>query len=401
MNLIYSLPERFICNKRILTCILIIISSIDLSGQSFDNQSHWQGRELFKNKGCILCHSIRGQGGTEGPDLSESKFYGTRLELAALMWNHIPEMLNKMHESDIRYPEITSAEMMNIIDYLCFMRYKGEKGSEFTGRKLLKSKGCIFCHKFGTEGGDIGPNISEKKEYISPIMLVEAMWNHGPKMKAIFRKNNIDRPNFEGNDIINIAEAIKSYMSPTKIIPGSFAVGDPQRGKELTEKKGCMYCHSFRGTGGESGPDFDDVDMNYSVIEIAGKMWNHEPNMWDAANEKGIAFPVFESGEMADVVAYIYELKLTDKPGNGDRGLETLTQQGCLKCHSINGKGGDIATDLAEMDVINSPLDMVSAMWNHAPDMKEEIIENKRDWPKLNAEEMSNIFTYLNTFSAK
>ena len=51
------------------------------------------------------------------------------------------------------------------------------------------------------------------------------------------------------------------------------------------------------------------------------------------------------------------------------------------------------------MDLIDSPLDMVTAMWNHAPSMKAEIIVNDRDWPELNGEEMANIYAYLNSLS--
>ena len=145
--------------------------------------------------------------------------------------------------------------------------------------------------------------------------------------------------------------------------------------------------------------DFDEVDINYSVIEIAGKMWNHEPDMWDASNEQGLTFPVFKSGEMADVVAYIYELKLIDPPGNINLGSEIVVKRGCLTCHSINNKGADIASDLTDIDLIDSPLDMVTAMWNHAPSMNEEIIVKEIDWPELNSEDVANIFAYLNSLS--
>lgn len=401
MNISNKIREYYLL--RIFTIFFVVTNVFFVFGQQQNSfkKSPWAGREVFKDKGCILCHAIKGQGGDEGPDLGESKFYGTYLELAALMWNHVPEMLEKMKESSYEFPEFNNTdEMENLIAYLCYMRFQGVPGREFTGRKLLKSKNCISCHKFGGVGGDIGPDISFKKEFISPIMLVEAMWNHGPNMMKTFEENNIERPSFYGNDIIHIAKAIMSYMTPTKVVVGSLEQGDPENGKILAKEKGCMHCHSFRGSGGTLGPDFDDVELDYSVIEIAGKMWNHEPEMWEAMQKEGIAFPVFSKGEMADVIAYLYELKLKDASGNVEKGSEIISQRGCLSCHSLNNRGADIASDFAELSSMNSPLEMIIAMWNHAPVMREEHREKGLDWPEFSGKDMENLYAYLSSLSS-
>ncbi|NIT61884.1 MAG: c-type cytochrome, partial [Aliifodinibius sp.] len=117
-----------------------------------------------------------GKGGKGGPDLGEQKFYGTYLELASLMWNHFPKMFEKMQETGYQFPEFTEEEMSQLIAYISFIRYMGEPGNEYKGKKLLKSKGCMSCHKFGGAGEDIGPDISAKEEYLSPISLLETMW---------------------------------------------------------------------------------------------------------------------------------------------------------------------------------------------------------------------------------
>ncbi|NIT61885.1 MAG: c-type cytochrome, partial [Aliifodinibius sp.] len=44
-------------------------------------------------------------------------------------------------------------------------------------------------------------------------------------------------------------------MSPTKVPVGSFELGDPVKGKKLSEEKGCLHCHSIGGEGGTLGPD--------------------------------------------------------------------------------------------------------------------------------------------------
>lgn len=366
---------------------------------SSSKDSPWKGREVFREKGCIECHSVYGKGGKGGPDLGKQKFYGTYLELAALMWNHFPKMFQKMQKTGYEFKDFTREEMAQLIDYIAFIRYMGEPGNEYAGRKLLKSKGCISCHKFGGEGGDIGPDISQKKEYISPLAIVEFMWNHGPDMGELFKENNIKRPEFKDNEIVDIAVAIRSYMVATTVPVGSFELGDPVKGKKLAEGKGCLRCHSHGGVGGTLGPDFDEMDLNYSVTQIAGKMWNHGPKMWDTMEKEGISFPVFENGEMADVIAYLYELKLKDAPGNAEKGSQIVKDQGCLTCHSLQGKGGEISGDLATLGDLDSPLSMITAMWNHAPAMEEKHLEKNLKWPELNARDMADLYAFLRQLS--
>ena len=201
-------------------------------------QSPWEGREIFHKKGCIQCHAVNGRGGEDGPDLGIEKFYGTYLELAALMWNHFPKMFEKMQKTDFQFPELDREEMKQLIAYLSYMRYIGEStGRESKGRKILKNKGCVLCHEFGGLGGDIGPDITAKKEYLTPMMLAESMWNHGPNMMEIFQDHNIERPEFEDDEIVDLATGIRSYMRPTKVPLNSHYLGDPVQGKKIAEKK--------------------------------------------------------------------------------------------------------------------------------------------------------------------
>ncbi len=375
--------------------LLLICLSSFYAQQSFSEQSHWKGRDIFEEKGCIDCHSIYDKGGKGGPDLGEEKFYGTYLELASLMWNHFPKMFEKIQEAGYQFPEFTEKEMSQLIAYLSFIRYMGEPGNEYRGKKLLKSKACMSCHTFGGAGGDIGPNISDKEEYLSPIALLETMWNHGPDMMELFEKHDIERPEFKGNEIVDIAVAMRSYMTPTKVPVGSFNLGDPVRGKKLSEEKGCLRCHSIRGEGGTLGPDFIEMDFNYSITQIAGNMWNHGPKMWEIMREENISFPAFNKGEMADIIAYLYSIKLEDIPGDAEKGSQIVKEKGCLSCHSLQGEGSEIAADLVMLEDMDSPLAMITAMWNHAPAMREKQLEKELKWPEFNGRDMANLYTYL------
>lgn len=367
---------------------------IRVLGIAHADTDQWKGQKVFREKGCIECHSVYGRGGEGGPDLGERKFYGTYLELAARMWNHFPKMYKKMQKTDVAFHEINGKEMEQLIAYLSFIRYRGEPGRAYKGRELIE-KSCMKCHPFGDRGGDIGPDFVQDNEYISSIQLVEAMWNHGPDMMDVFEEEHIKRPKFKGNDIEHILAGIRSYMTDPRMPPGTFDMGDPSRGKRLFDEKGCAHCHSLHGSGSGLGPDVEDIDLNCSATQIAGKMWNHGPKMWEIMRRENIAFPAFEHGEMADVLAYLYSLELEDPPGNASRGEQLVHDKGCLNCHSLQGTGGDVSVDLATLEPIDSPLKMIAHMWNHAPGMREKQLEKNMKWPKLDAEEMANLYAYL------
>lgn len=367
------------------------------SQQKHVSRSPWEGLKVFQEKGCKQCHSVYGVGGKGGPDLGKKKFYGTYLKLAALMWNHYPRMYNKMKEKGFRFSKLSTTEMSQLIDYLSFIRYRGEPGRESLGRKLLKSKGCISCHKLGGEGGDLGPDISKSMRILSPLILLESMWNHGPHMMKMFQENHIKRPEFKDNEIVDLAIAIRASMAPTNMVPPSaYDIGDPVNGKKLAKEKGCMKCHSMRGVGGSFGPDFYEMDLDYSVTQIAGKMWNHGPRMWEIMEKENIRFPNFKEGEMADIIAYLYQSKMKDAPGNKEEGKKVVEEGRCLSCHNIRGQGAGSLENLAEIGKLESPLAMITAMWNHAPAILKKHREMKLKWPKLNDRDIANLYTYLN-----
>lgn len=370
-----------------------------ISEQGYSQVSPWKGIEVFQKKGCIQCHSVYGKGGKGGPDLGKKKFYGTYLDLATLMWDHFPKMSKKMKKMNFQFQEFSVEEMTQLITYISFIKYRGEPGRESLGKKLLKSKNCTSCHKFGGKGGDIGPDMSEN-EVVSPLMLAEAMWNHGPNMMEIFEENNIKRPEFKKDEMVHLAVAVRAYSRPTsRVASGAYDLGDPAKGKQLFIEKGCNHCHSIQGVGGTIGPDFSEIDLDYSITQIAGKMWNHGPEMWKAMKSEGINPPQFNPGEMANIISYLYWLKLEDNPGDVEKGKKIIDKKGCLSCHSLDGKGEGIAQDLATLTDINKPIAMITTMWNHAPTMQEMLLENKIKWPIFKNKEMVHLYSYLNSIS--
>jgi mono/diheme cytochrome c family protein len=162
----------------------------------------------------------------------------------------------------------------------------------------------------------------------------------------------------------------------------------------LVNKKGCLHCHSVKGEGGDIGPDFASLDFGCSLTEIAGRMWNHGPQMWGAMEKEDVAFPSFTMTEMANVLAYLFALDLEDSPGDPHKGRR-IVENTCSRCH--NDTKGGIAPELESLGGMQSPLEMVALMWNHAPEMRNKHIEKDIDWPRLNDRQMANLFAYLRT----
>lgn len=310
------------------------------------------------------------------------------------MWNHFPKMYKRMQATGVEFQNVNSQEMEQLIAYLSFIRYRGEPGNAYKGQQLLKER-CMPCHRFGGRGGDIGPEFDKTSEYISSMQFVESMWNHGPDMMDVFFEHRIRRPVFKGKDIEHILAAMRTYISTTKVPVGSFVMGDPAEGKELFHDKGCDDCHAYRGVGGKLGPDFANMRLDHSAVQLAGKMWNHGPRMWKIMEEENLTIPVFEDGEMTDVLAYLYALKLEDDPGDPERGRQIIDKKRCLACHALKGQGSKVSVDLAKLKAMDSPPAMIAAMWNHAPGMREKQMEKKLKWPKLKARDMADLYAYL------
>jgi len=358
------------------------------------------GRSTFVAKGCARCHAIYGHGFGDtkpkgGPDLGKRGVYGTYMELAASMWNHFPDMVRKAREQGKQFPSFSDQDVNDVISFLAYIRYRGQPGNERTGRKLLRQKNCMKCHAIGGEGGDKGPDFTKSDDYLTPLGLAAAMWNHGPNMMDIFTDNNIKRPALTGPDIVDLSAGIRSFMVTNRVPVGSDRPGDPERGRVLVNEKRCNYCHG--GPSGAKGApmDFRDMVLKSSVTEIAGNMWNHGPAMWESMRDDDVAFPTLSATEIADIIAFLYEMELQDPPGDPGKGAELVYDKGCVNCHSVDGKGAGVATSFSEIEGISSPISMISLMWNHAEDMIEAARDRGHRWPEFQGSELGDIYAYL------
>jgi mono/diheme cytochrome c family protein len=357
------------------------------------------GSQIFIEKGCVLCHAIRGEGGSIGPDLGRVELNHSLLEVAGIMWSHSPRMTEKLEELRAIRPTFTPKEMGDLIAFLYFLNYFGQSGDPKTGARLFKEKGCMRCHQVGSKGGQVGPALDSYKQYVSPIFMARALWNHGPEITAAMKKLGIKRPKLVGDDLNHILAYIQAASS-TVVERRFLEPGNPQRGLEIFRKKGCFRCHAIKGRGGRIGPDLGRLpELRGSLTHIAGTMWNHGPAMWAAMRRMKTKPPKLTAEEMNDLVTFLYFLQYIDEPGDAKIGRALFSEKGCAQCHTLKeaeeGKITLARGQTRDTGALSSPLAVVTAMWNHAPRMERVAEARRLTWPRFQGREMADLVAYI------
>ena len=336
-------------------------------------------------KKCSACHSIWGEGGKEGPDLGTlPESYVSQSQLAALMWNHWPEMWGKMTAKKISIQKIDKKEMADLFAFLYFIRYMDEPGNPQNGKALMEAKHCSKCHPAVKEGAK--GDLSRWGMYINPILWAQMMWNHAPQMEQEMRKKGLPWVEFKGNEMVDLIAYIRSLSSKMEKV--YLSPGDLQSGKKLFTQKGCIQCHSPRGELDLS----KKKDFPRTLAQLAGMMWNHSPKMWKGIEEKGMERPTLSPQEMADLVAYLFSTQYFDEPGDPEEGKNIFVKKQCNLCHSKGTKMPNLSALKGQI----SPILMAQTMWNHGPEMLEKMRKAKVSWRKIDGKEMADLMEYLN-----
>jgi cytochrome c2 len=158
------------------------------------------GSKLFKEKGCIKCHSIKGVGGDIGPDLGKMRHNHSNVRMAAIMWNHAPMEAKIMIEKKISREVFEGSEMAHLIAYLHSLEVLGDSKS---GKQVFERKRCNFCHAVGGIGGKIGPDLARSHPH-PPAELIGQLWNHAVTMEALMRAQGIPWPVFGEGEMADL-----------------------------------------------------------------------------------------------------------------------------------------------------------------------------------------------------
>jgi cytochrome c2 len=171
--------------------------------------------------------------------------------------------------------------------------------------------------------------------------------------------------------------------------------GDPFRGRTLFVEKRCVQCHSVWGHGGTLGPEIVRVVARKSLPTLAGSFWNHTPRMIEEMTARGYTWPVIDRAEMADILSYLYYVRLFDDPGDPGRGSAYYTSLRCEFCHALGGRGGDLAPALDRFAAYASPVPLAQAMWNSGPEMQQSQLGTNTPIPEFIGDEMVDIQAHI------
>jgi cytochrome c2 len=176
--------------------------------------------------------------------------------------------------------------------------------------------------------------------------------------------------------------------------------GDPVAGSRIFVQRGCVECHSIWGNGGTLGPDFAVVGAGRSLQQLAGLFWNHTPRMIRTVRERGIQWPTFSEEELADIISYIYYVKLFDQPGNPDLGEGWFREKRCAECHAVGGIGGEVGSPLDGYARYLSPVMLAQGMWNDGPTMQAQQLQRRVPIPVFVGRELADILAYIRVKSS-
>ena len=169
-----------------------------------------RGREIFTAKACARCHLPRGQDGV-GPALEQLRRPQGAFALAGRLWNHAPAMFTVLKMTDLQWPQISAAEMGDLMAYLEADPARDTAPDLTKGQLMLLRKSCLKCHRLRGEGGRLAPDLSaQRPSYESAVAWATRMWGHAPAMAAKAIEVGVLYPRFAEDEMLNLVAFLRS-----------------------------------------------------------------------------------------------------------------------------------------------------------------------------------------------
>ena len=341
-----------------------------------------RGARLFETLSCVQCHGVNGKGGTVGPDLGRvvnREF--TPARLAATMWNHAPEMWASMRQKNIAIGELDEQGAADLFAFFASSRYFEKAGDAGRGKEIFTRRGCEGCHGVSATSRGIKP-VDKWDGVNEPMALVEAMWNHAPRMMEATGARKVSWPVLSGQDLADLQVYLRN-LPALRGKTGVYRIGAGANGEATFKSSGCPACHK-----GGAGPLVSKI-RRWTLSDVSAAMWNHAPRM-KAAGAKPSRL---EPGEMHELISFLWARQFFGESGDAARGKRFFTAKRCSNCHEDASSGAPRLPSGAGQ--FNAAL-MVSTLWRHGPGMNEQMKIRSIAWPRFEGTEMADIIAFLN-----
>ncbi|PIV19819.1 MAG: hypothetical protein COZ69_00550 [Deltaproteobacteria bacterium CG_4_8_14_3_um_filter_45_9] len=266
-----------------------------------------RGRSIFNEKGCSSCHPLSGKGKEGEPGLDQFPQNISPVFLTQSIWNHGPVMIAHMVKLGMKWPVFEGTEMMDLLDYIK-VNAKGAKETAFItpgnpkeGKQVFAAKGCIKCHAVRGEGGKEAEDLGKRAKtfYKSLTQITSIMWNKGPAVLGKMSQTQIGIPKFTPKEMADLI----AYLYFLHFIDEP---GNPVNGKKIFSESGCSKCHGVDGKPGELMTlSLSKYQKAGNSMDIVASLWNHSTEIEKAMKGKGISWPRFKKGELADLLEFI------------------------------------------------------------------------------------------------
>lgn len=358
------------------TLLLLLMSVAPAAVVPMDSA---RGDRLFVSLGCVQCHRLKGVGAGTASDLGRVLDRGyTPADLVSAMWNHAPTMWSAIKEKGVKIGDIDTQGAADLFASFLSVRFFEAPGDAGRGKRLFEARTCSACHGIMSSPNPKARPAAQWQTLSDPAGLVGAMWNHSPEMWTELSKRSMKWPNLDPQDLSDLLVYLRNSIRPPRGEPG-FRVSESATGAALFQSKGCVACH----------PD-PEPPNRVTLTAVAAAMWNH-------ASLLRAEPPHIDSEEMRALLGYYWGNRFLDIQGNASHGRRLFTAKHCASCHSGAGPGPDLSAKAGSFTAVT----MLSALWQHGPDMLTQMRDKKISWPNFKAGEMEDLIAALNEKKAK
>ena len=357
-----------------------------------------QGQHLVENLGCLGCHTIRGEGSSIAPELTNLKgkvnaewLYGWIANPKAYFANSRMPVFNLTRDQSVEIGDYLLSVGTGARNKNDFMPNLSDAKAKDLGQKLIGERGCAGCHDMkgfdrisAPELTRVGDKTADVLEFGNATGVKHDLYDY--LMTKITDPRSFDTSKFKGkmpkfglekSDARTIAIYLMSLSGqelPPEYTRDLQEQGSPMlAGRRIFDQHDCVACHRVAGVGGKVGPELTREG------EMVRPSWMFEflkqpirIRWWQDARMPNYHLTDAEATTLTE-----YFMAMSNQPAPYEYtppdqkvfplaglGLKYFTDLKCQSCHPLAGKQGVAGGDSKKL----------------GPDLGMAPVRLKKDW---------------------